>query len=142
MFYIYLEKILLLLVIYSKVVGGKYEDTKWVIIICKSKKDRQHNGQKKKDKMTNSLLKKYYAYSLCKMRVFIRVRVARSLVFCVMFCRSLFVILTFFFWPVCCLFFSDLRNLSTPLVSSNFSFLQTTIYKTLRRKLKIEQHEP
>ena len=69
------------------------------------------------------LLKKYYAYSLCKIRVFIRVRVARSLVFCVMFCRSLFVILTFFFWPVCCLFFSDLRNLSTPLVSSNFSFL-------------------
>ena len=68
------------------------------------------------------LLKKYYAYSLCKMRVFSGVRVARSLVFCVMFCRSLFVILTFFFWPVCCLFFSDLRNLSTPLVSSNFSF--------------------
>jgi hypothetical protein len=54
MFYIYLEKILLLLVIYSNVVGGKYEDTKWVIIICKSKKDRQHNGQKKKDKMTNN----------------------------------------------------------------------------------------
>ena len=34
--------------------GGKYEDTKWVIIICKSKKDRQHNGQKKNDKMTNN----------------------------------------------------------------------------------------
>ena len=32
----------------------EFEDTKEVIRICKSKKDRQHNGQKKKDKMTNS----------------------------------------------------------------------------------------
>ena len=30
------------------------EDTKVVINICKLKKDRQHNGQKKKDKRTNS----------------------------------------------------------------------------------------
>jgi len=30
------------------------EDTKGVIRICKSKKDRQHNGQKKKDKRTNN----------------------------------------------------------------------------------------
>ena len=28
----------------------EFEDTKEVIRICKSKKDRQHNGQKKKDK--------------------------------------------------------------------------------------------
>ena len=28
----------------------EFEDTKWVIRICKSKKNRQHNGQKKKDK--------------------------------------------------------------------------------------------
>ena len=34
------------------------------------------------------------------------VRVARSLVFCVMFCRSFFfVLLSFFFWPLCCLSF-------------------------------------
>ena len=32
----------------------------------------------------------------------------RSLVFCVVFCRSLFVLLSFFFWPLYCLFF-DLR---------------------------------
>jgi hypothetical protein len=32
------------------------------------------------------------------------VRVTRSLVFCVMFCRSLFVFLYFFFWPLCYLF--------------------------------------
>ena len=27
----------------------------------------------------------------------------QSLVFCVMFCRLLFVLLPFFFWPLCCL---------------------------------------
>jgi hypothetical protein len=32
------------------------EDTKAVIIIGKSKKDRKDNGQKKKDKMTQNLL--------------------------------------------------------------------------------------
>jgi len=32
----------------------EFEDTKGVIRIHKSKKDRQHNGQKKKDKRTNS----------------------------------------------------------------------------------------
>jgi hypothetical protein len=45
--------------------------------------------------------------------VFCGVRVARSLVLCVMFCRSLFVLLYFFFWPLCCLSF-DLRILITP----------------------------
>jgi hypothetical protein len=40
--------------------------------------------------------------------------------FC-MFCRSLFVLLYFFFWPLCCLFFFDIQILITPLVSSNSS---------------------
>ena len=31
-----------------------FEDTKWVIKIRNSKKDRQKNGQKKKDKRTNN----------------------------------------------------------------------------------------
>jgi hypothetical protein len=39
-----------------------------------------------------------------------------------MFCRSLFVLLYSFFWPLCCLFFFDLRILITPLVSSNSSY--------------------
>ena len=39
-----------------------------------------------------------------------------------MFCRSLFVLLYFFFWPLCCLFFFDIRILITPLVSSNSSY--------------------
>ena len=30
-----------------------------------------------------------------------------------MFCRSLFVLLYFFFWPLCCLFFFDIRILIT-----------------------------
>ena len=32
----------------------EFEDTKGIIIIRKSKKDRQHNGRKKKDKRTNN----------------------------------------------------------------------------------------
>ena len=32
----------------------EFEDAKGVIRICKSKKNRQHNGQKKKDKRTNN----------------------------------------------------------------------------------------
>ena len=38
-----------------------------------------------------------------------------------MFCRLLFVLLGFFFWPLCCLFFFDIRFLITTLVSSNSS---------------------
>jgi len=33
----------------------------------------------------------------------------------------LFVLLYFFFWPLCCLFFFDIRILIVPLVSSNSS---------------------
>ena len=51
--------------------------------------------------------------------VFSGVYVPLSLVFCVVFCRSLFVFLFFFFWPLCCLSFFDLRILTTLLVSSD-----------------------
>ena len=46
--------------------------------------------------------------------VFSGVRVIRYLVLRVMFCRSLFVVLYFFVWPLCCLSF-DLRILITSL---------------------------
>jgi hypothetical protein len=49
--------------------------------------------------------------------VFSGIRVTRSLVLCVMCCRSLFVPLSYFFWPFCYLSF-NLRILTTPLVSS------------------------
>ena len=39
-----------------------------------------------------------------------------------MFCRSLFVLLYIFFWPLCCLFFFDIRILITPLASSKSSY--------------------
>jgi hypothetical protein len=41
------------------------------------------------------------------------------------FCRSLFVLLYFFFSPLCCLSFFDIRILITPLVSSNSSYSYT-----------------
>jgi hypothetical protein len=47
------------------------------------------------------------------------VHVVRSFVFCVVFCRSLFVILSLFFWSLCCLSFFYLRLPITPLISSN-----------------------
>jgi len=47
------------------------------------------------------------------------VHVARSLILCVMFCRSSFVILSISFWLLCCLSFFDVRILITPLVSSS-----------------------
>ena len=53
--------------------------------------------------------------------VFSGVRVTRSLVLCVMFCRSLFVLLFFFFCQLCCLSF-DFWILITPLVFSNYSY--------------------
>ena len=62
--------------------------------------------------------------------VFSRVHVARSLAFCVMFCRSLFVLWFCFFWPLCCLFFIDLRILITPL------YLQTLL-KARNNKIDI-----
>jgi len=55
--------------------------------------------------------------------------------FMCIFCRSLFVLLYFFFWPLCCLFFCDLRILITPLVSSNSSLvLFESIYGKEREK--------
>ena len=43
--------------------------------------------------------------------------------FMCMFWRWLFVLFSFFIWPLCCLFF-NLRILITPLVSSNSSYLK------------------
>jgi hypothetical protein len=50
--------------------------------------------------------------------VFGEVRVTRSLVLCVCFVDRC---LPFFFWPLCCLSFFDMRILITPLISSNSS---------------------
>ena len=47
--------------------------------------------------------------------------VVQSLVFCVVFSRSLFVLLFFFLWLLHCLPFFNLRLLIAPLIFSNFS---------------------
>ena len=58
------------------------------------------------------------------------VRVARFLVFNVMLCRSLFVLLSFFIWSLCCQSFFDLRL----LIRLPLSYLQTFLItiRTLR----------
>jgi hypothetical protein len=49
--------------------------------------------------------------------------------FCAEFGRSLFVVLSFLFWPLYCLFFFDLRLLVTPLVSFGHCFVcSSSIY--------------
>jgi hypothetical protein len=57
--------------------------------------------------------------------VFSGVLVARALVLCLMFCRSLFALLFFFLLAIA---FSDLPILITPLISSNasMSFIDTS----------------
>ena len=42
--------------------------------------------------------------------------------FICMFCRSLFVLLSPFFWPLCCLFFFNIRILIATLISPNSSW--------------------
>jgi hypothetical protein len=48
--------------------------------------------------------------------------------FICMFCRSLFVLLYFFFWSLYCLFFFDLRILTTPLISLSSSYSRNTSF--------------
>ena len=65
------------------------------------------------------------------------VRVTRSLDLCVCYVnRCLFVCLYVFFWPLCCLFFFDIRILINLLVSSNSSstLILECIYNTLLQK--------
>ena len=54
-------------------------------------------------------------------QVFSEIRVTRSLVLYVCFVDRRLSFCTFFFWPLCCLFFFDIRILIAPLVSSNSS---------------------
>ena len=44
-----------------------------------------------------------------------------------MFCRSLFVLLYFFYWPLCSMSLFDIRILITPLTSSNSSCIRFII---------------
>ena len=55
--------------------------------------------------------------------VYSGVHVTRNLVLCVCVVDRC---MSFFFWPLCCLFFFDLRFLNTPLVSSNSYYKTST----------------
>ena len=59
----------------------------------------------------------YWNLQLLNNVIIIKSKVLSIFSFICMFCRSLFVLLSFFTWPLCCLFF-DLRILITSLVSS------------------------
>ena len=85
--------------------------------VCGSYQDFLDRGLLQTRKLLNQRLRTVKLKSSTP--VFSGVRVTRSLVFYVVLCISLFVLLSFFFWPLCCLSFSDLRILIIPLISSN-----------------------
>jgi hypothetical protein len=73
--------------------------------------------------------------------VFSGLRVAPSFVFCVVFCRLLFVLLSFFFWPLYCLSF-DLRLLGTPLIYSIFSYIASVLHWLILSNYSISTRHP
>ena len=67
------------------------------------------------------------------------VRVTLSVVFFVAFCRSLFALLFFFFWPLHCLSFVDLRLRNTSLASPNFSYDREARYPlSITKHIKVK----
>jgi hypothetical protein len=91
----------------------EFEDTKWVIWSCKSKKDRQHNGQNKT------------CHIQCGMFYFGHCVVCPSLIYSfrlpICYLQTLLSMWHVLFWPLCFLFFFDLELQITDLVSSNSS---------------------
>jgi hypothetical protein len=69
--------------------------------------------------------------------------------FICMFCRSLFVLLYFFFWPLCCLFFFNIRILITSLrylqtlLSDKLSYnvISSTKHNSQKKKYKRTNNE-
>ena len=69
--------------------------------------------------------------------VFWGIHFAQSLVFCVVFCWSLFVYLSCFAWSLYCLLIFCLRLLITPLVSSNSSYLEISENSSYRWHMQL-----
>ena len=61
-------------------------------------------------------------------------RFAQSLVSCIVFCRSLFVLLSLLFWSSYCLFFFDLLPLITSLVFSNCPCMNPKYVRGIMKK--------
>ena len=59
------------------------------------------------------------------------VRVTRSLVLCVVLCRSLFVPLSFLFWPLCCLSFCLLVIVLSVLLSFDHCVVCSSVFWSL-----------
>ena len=60
--------------------------------------------------------------------------------FMCMFCRSLFVLLYFFYWPLCCLFFFDLRILIAPFGVFKLFLSDMLIVKRLETLQRDHKH--
>jgi hypothetical protein len=56
------------------------------------------------------------------------VRITRSLVSCAMSCRSLFVLMSFFFWPLCCQFFCLLAIVLSVLLSFGHCVVSSSVF--------------
>ena len=71
------------------------------------------------------------------------VHITLSVVFCAVFCRSLFVRLSFFCLPLCCLFFFDLQILITPLkIGYHYSCFSHNFFSVcIPKNLKWEKRE-
>ena len=96
-----------------------FEDTKGVNRTCTSK-DRQ------KDNITEFVNRLTWRVPLVEQELVILPEHLSSHPLCVCFVDR-----CLYFWPLCCLFFFDLRILITPLISSNSS-----AYNILYRKIK------
>jgi len=66
---------------------------------------------------------------------FCGIRVAQTLVVCVVFCISVFVVLFLFFWPFFCLSFFSLRFLITTSVSSKLSYIVLLEFRMIHFRL-------
>ena len=61
--------------------------------------------------------------------------------FMCMSCRSLFVLLYVFLWPLCCRYFFDLRILITPSISSDYSYCYNLYHRQDLCQVLITLHE-
>ena len=64
-------------------------------------------------------------------------RVTRSLVLCVCFADRCMSFCTFFFWPLCCLFFFDMQ-----ILVASLWYLQTLLIEYIKKSLLNCQHLP
>jgi hypothetical protein len=119
------------------------KDTKWVIRICISWKNRQHNGQKiPMDNQNLYIIEEQKTQwpkdtkGVIRICIFYDIQILItplvSFGHCVV-CSSMiyrFWLPLGIFWPLCCLFFYDIQILITPLVSfGHCVFCSSMIYR-------------